>query len=62
MVSRNLKPQQWVPVRMAVISYEDDATLVCNCGWKYRHPREKIRENAADKHLAKRHDSRGIRV
>lgn len=57
---RKPSPANWTDPRLAMISY-DDVTVACSCGWDYYHPREKIRENAIDRHLNKRHEGRGIR-
>jgi hypothetical protein len=37
-------------------------TSQCSCGWGYKHDREKVREDAVDKHLDKYHGGRGIRL
>lgn len=50
------------PVSLAVIKY-DGPTASCSCGsWSFTHYREKVRENAIDRHLRKRHHGRGIRI
>lgn len=52
-------------VGLAVISYgevDGRAFAACSCGQPFTHPREKVRENAIDKHIAKRHNGRGIRL
>lgn len=62
-VSRNEKitPENWKQVGMAVIQYQGTG-VGCNCGWAYAHAREKVREDAIDRHLNKRHNGRGIRI
>lgn len=49
------------PVRLAVVS-QTGGLATCNCGWAYVHNRDKIRENAIDRHLLKRHGGQGIRL
>lgn len=56
------KPHQWKRVGLAVVKIRDNVNAECSCGWNYSHPRPKILDNAIDRHFAKRHDSRGIRV
>lgn len=50
-------------VRVAVISYQSDGSVVCSCGgWTYRHIRRKVTEDAIDKHITKRHNGMGFRL
>lgn len=49
-------------VGLAVISYPVDGAAVCSCGQPFIQRREKVRENAIDKHIAKKHNGRGIRL
>lgn len=49
-------------VGLAVITYHDTAQVGCSCGWGYIHTREKVREDAIDRHLDKHHQGRGIRL
>lgn len=56
-------PAKAKQVRLAVISYTEDGEVVCSCGgWSTNHTRVKVREDAIDRHLAKRHGGRGIRL
>lgn len=48
-------------VRIAVVRTEGN-TIGCSCGWGYMHKREKVREDAADRHLDKKHGGQGIRL
>ena len=32
----------------------------CSCGWTYPHPRRKVREEASDKHLTRKHGGTGV--
>lgn len=48
-------------VNMAVVHYEGDYAA-CSCGWSFGHTREKVREDAVDRHLTKRHEGRGLRL
>lgn len=59
--TRKVKPENWKDVRLAVVSYANDSAN-CSCGWQYRHAREKVRENAIDRHFEKRHEGKGIRL
>lgn len=60
---KRVKPEDAKPVGLARISYADDGTVVCSCGgWTYWHRREKVREDAIDRHLLRKHDGRGIRL
>lgn len=54
-------PEQWREVRLAVISYTE-LGVACSCGWTYGLCRERVLENAIDRHLNKRHHGRGIRT
>lgn len=57
---RATKPK---PVGMAIISYVGPGAAACSCeGWTYRHQREKVLEDAIDKHLNKKHGGFGIRM
>lgn len=63
-VSRNAKvpPHKWKDgLRLAVVQTQGRAAL-CSCGWAYGHDREKVREDAIDRHLNKRHGGMGIRT
>lgn len=47
-------------VRVPVISTEG-STTACSCGgWAKTHPRQKVREDAADRHLDRKHGGRGL--
>lgn len=56
------KTAQCEDVKLVVLTYKDAETIQGSCGWKYRHKRERVREDAADRHVAKRHDGRAIRL
>lgn len=61
-VSRNKpisEPAEWKPGGIARISESDNA-IACSCGWAKVHPREKVRGDAAQRHLDKRHDGQGL--
>jgi hypothetical protein len=53
-------------VRIAVISYgqtEDGRGYAqCSCGAPFTQPREKVREDAIDRHINRRHGGQGIRL
>ena len=53
------------PYGVGVIKFDPHAehgpTVFCSCGWKFRHRREKVREDRVDSHLAKKHRG-GIRL
>jgi hypothetical protein len=42
-------------VRIAVITTGLAGAITCNCGWVKRHPRKTVREDAAQRHLDKKH-------
>ena len=46
--------------RITSYVHEDPSRILCSCGWAYRHPRTKVRENAAERHVNKRHGGRSI--
>lgn len=50
-----------VDVTLARISYEG-IHAACSCGWIFGHSREKVREDAVDRHLTKKHEGRGFRL
>lgn len=54
-------PADWKPVGLARISYGDNGSAMCSCGWSFFHIRAKVLEDGVDRHLAKRHGSRGLR-
>lgn len=52
-------------VRLARITYGESDGLVfaqCSCGKPFVQRRDKVREDAIDRHLAKKHNGRGIRL
>lgn len=59
---RKRKPEKWTNPRMPIVRYETSETVKCTCGWDYSHQREKIREDAIDRHFLKRHQGKGIRL
>lgn len=49
------------PVRIPVISSSAVAGQIsCNCGWVHRGARKSKREEAAQKHLDKKHNGYGV--
>ena len=58
---KRLSPEQWSDPRLARISYSE-GSAVCSCGWVTHHQRAKVREDAIDRHLMRRHAGRGIRL
>lgn len=48
------KPEQWTDPGIARIS-QDGAVIGCSCGWTDHHPRTRIREDKAERHVNKRH-------
>lgn len=57
--SRSLTEKREVGLGMAK---SDNVTVTCKCGWVYTHTRQKVREDAVDRHFAKKHNGRGIRL
>lgn len=49
------------PVGLARVK-QDWEKAYCSCGWEYTHAREKVREDAIDRHIDKKHNGRGIRL
>lgn len=48
---------------IAVISYDAEGRYAsCKCDWSFWHQRTKVVEDAIDRHLAKKHRGRGIRL
>lgn len=45
-----------------VVVYCNGDDISASCGWTTSHPREKVREDRIDAHLAKRHNGRGLRL
>lgn len=58
---KRLTPAQWKPQSLARISTSEYGS-VCSCGWATKHPREKVREDSVDRHVAKRHNGKAIRL
>lgn len=59
---KRTSPDDFKKVKLAVITYTDSGASVCSCGWRHNVARSKVQEDAIDRHLAKRHNGRGIRV
>ena len=59
---RKVSPEQWTKPGLAMISYAGDTSATCSCGWSKTHPRVKALEDAIDRHVAKRHNGRAIRL
>lgn len=61
-IARKAKPHEWKDVRLAVISYSGLGAQ-CSCGWVSRQARRlRVLEDSIDRHLAKRHQGKGIRL
>lgn len=56
------RPKKYRPVRVAVIRREDNGVTACSCGWVTLAFRDKVREDAVDRHLLKRHGGQGVRL
>lgn len=50
------------PVGMAILKTSDTGVVECTCGWRYIHHREKVRDDAIDKHISRKHGEMGIRL
>lgn len=59
-VSRNPKSSSCKPVRIAVVTTYGDTRIEISCGWSKSHPRAKVREDAAQRHLDKKHGGSGM--
>lgn len=52
-----------IPVGLAVINYDPETGFaLCSCGKPFIQRREKVREDAIDRHLNSKHNGRGIRL
>lgn len=49
-------------VGLAIISYEADNVAQCSCGTALYHQRAKVCEDKIDRHIAKAHNGRGVRM
>lgn len=46
---------------LAMITEPEPGVLVCSCGnFTTLHPRRKVREDKAERHINKRHNGRGV--
>jgi len=54
-----LSPEACSPVKVPVLRTNGE-TITVNCGWAKQHPRKKVREDAAQRHLDKKHGGRGM--
>lgn len=54
-------PSNAKPVGLAIIREEMPGALFCSCGgWSIIHPRAKVRETRAQKHLDNKHSGQGV--
>lgn len=61
-VDRKTDPNEWQDVRLAVVRY-DFPRAICSCGWKAKKARRlRVLDDRIDRHLAKRHEGKGIRL
>ena len=59
-VSRNTKlAGECKPVGMAIVRFEEGGVTI-SCGWLKIHSRRKVLEDAAQRHLDKKHGGRGL--
>lgn len=56
------RPAQTKTVGLAVIRYVANDEATCSCGEQITHKRTKVLEDRIDKHLARKHGGRGIRL
>lgn len=47
-------------VGLATITDDPRGVVMCSCRWSKIHVRKKVREEAAEKHLTKKHNGRGV--
>lgn len=60
---KRVDPKDFKDVRLARVTYSSNGMgVACSCGWSFAHIREKVREDAIDRHFQKRHKGRGIRL
>lgn len=59
------KPEK-EPVRrgfsVGVVAYTSEQSVRCNCRWTYKHQRNKVLEDAIDKHIRTKHGGQGFRM
>lgn len=59
---KRAKPEQFKEVGLAIVKY-DGLSASCSCDWVYLNAsRQKVLDDAIDRHLNKRHNGRGIRL
>ena len=59
------KPEKVVgtkKVSVGVVSYQTAQSVRCNCAWTYKHQRNKVLEDAIDKHIRTKHGGQGFRM
>lgn len=56
---RHAKMAQRREVGMARIT-SDEALTQCSCGWAKIHTRRKVRDDAAERHVSRRHEGRAL--
>lgn len=54
-----LRPTSTKKVGLAMVRDDERGVIDCTCGWVHIHPRKKVREDAAERHLNKRHGGIG---
>lgn len=57
-----IKPGNWKNLGMTMVKYTHADRVECLCGWSAIHRRAKVLEDKIDRHLAKRHAGRGVRL
>lgn len=49
-------------VKVAMVRYAEDGSARCSCGQPFVQRREKVREDAVDRHIKTKHNGQGFRL
>lgn len=55
-----IKPKIDTTQRRMVRIASEHGIITCSCGWQRVHTREKVREDAAEKHVTKKHNGKAF--
>lgn len=47
-------------VGLAMISQPEVGLIVCSCGWRFIHARNKVREDRAETHVKAKHNGQAV--
>lgn len=61
--NKAIKPRRGPGIARQFLDERDGMpTVGCKCGWTKRHERERVREDALDRHFAEKHNGMGFRL